>query len=52
MADNTPARPWAIWLGGELHGDFHTAEGQARIADGIWFSCQQQRENQMEAGAS
>jgi hypothetical protein len=52
MADNTPARPWAVWLSGELHGDFPTAESQAKIAHGIWFSGQQQTENQMEAEAS
>ncbi len=26
---NTPARPWAVWLGDELYGDVPTAEDQA-----------------------
>jgi hypothetical protein len=30
MAVDPPARPWAVWLGDELYGDFRTAEDQAR----------------------
>jgi hypothetical protein len=52
MKSNIAAKPWAVWPGDELHGDFHTAEDQATIAHGVWFSGRRQAEDQMEAEAS
>jgi hypothetical protein len=52
MAGNTPARPSAAWLGDELRGDVRTAEHQANIAHGLWFSGLRQAEDRREAKAS
>jgi len=52
MAGNTPARPWTAWPGGELRGNLHTSEDQAKTAHGVWLGDQRQAESQMEAEAS